>query len=83
MSNDEKPTFNNSGVDRERQHTEWYTCDRCGSYYPRSKMILQNGLYLCTVKPCVDKPGHSAATLYLDIPYEVRPEPLPIQDEDL
>lgn len=75
-----------SGIDRERVSEEWYTCQRCGGWYPRSRMLNQNGLNLCTgsaTRNCVDLPGHAAATLQLDVPYEERPEPLPNQDEDL
>lgn len=69
-----------------RLDQEWYECDRCGFQYPREKMTNQNGLNLC-VGPdtvgCTDKPGHSAAAMKLDIPYEERPETLPDSSEDL
>jgi hypothetical protein len=75
-----------TGVDRERRHQEWYVCDRCGTYYPRERMLNQNGLNLCTgadTHNCWDKRGHAVNERFLDIPYEQRPEPLPWQDDEL
>lgn len=75
-----------TAIDRDRRHQEWYVCDRCGWYYPREKMINQNGLNLCSgddTHNCTDQPGSGAANLYIDVPYEERPEPLPNEDIDL
>jgi len=75
-----------SGISLRRLHQEWYTCDRCGVWYPRQKMMNQNGLNLCTgfdTRNCWDKPGHAVRERQLDIPYEERPEPLPWTDEEL
>jgi hypothetical protein len=69
-----------------RTHSEWYLCDRCGFQYPRAKMLNQNGLNLCNgdnTNNCVDDPGHGAAVIDLDLPYEQRPEPLPWEIVDL
>lgn len=49
-------------------------------------MMNQNGYNLCTgaeTRNCWDLPGHAAAMIYQDIPYEQRPEPLPFEDVDL
>lgn len=75
-----------TGISREREKQEWYTCDRCGFHYPRNRMVNQNGLNLCRgsmTNNCYDLPGHSAAERQLDVPYEQRPEPLPNEDVDL
>jgi len=75
-----------TGVSRRREGSEWYTCDRCGIYYPREMMMVQNGLTLCVgpaTTNCVDLPGHAAAVAVLDVPFEERPEPLPYTSEEL
>lgn len=82
----DEPTVNNGGIDRDRRHQEWYVCDRCGWYYPRERMMMQNGLNLCSgvdTRNCMDLPGHAANVSKLDVPFELRPEPLPDQSEDL
>ncbi len=64
---------------------EWYECSRCGFNYPRSKVIVQNGLVLCqgdgTAK-CRDVPGRDA--FYKNpLPTEKPIKELPSVTEDL
>lgn len=33
---------------------QWDICGRCGSPYPLSQLVKQNGMLVCTVKPCWD-----------------------------
>lgn len=61
---------------------EWYTCARCGFPYPRSKMIIHNGLQVCTVN-CFDHPGYQATKKDYPGGYEKSPEALPSITEDL
>lgn len=69
-----------------RVGTEWYTCDMCGTHYPRAKVIRQNGSIRCFgsgTHGCLDEPGHSAFLQETEVGYEADPEPLPDRDEDL
>lgn len=79
-------SVNNSGYTNDRRHQEWYVCDRCGNYYPREKMVNQNGLNTCKgagTLQCYDQRGYSANLNELTLPYEERPQPLPFEDEEL
>ena len=64
---------------------EWYECGRCGINYPRSKVIVQNGLIVCqgdgTAK-CRDLPGRQAFLKY-PLPQEKPVPALPQIVEDL
>lgn len=65
---------------------EWYTCDMCGTHYPRSKVMMQNGRVRCLgsgTKKCWEEPGADAYRRDLEVNYERNPEPLPNIDEDL
>lgn len=65
---------------------EWYTCDRCGLDYPRSKVSVQNGLVLCygpSTVGCQDEPGFEAEHRKLRLPLEEDIKPLPQRYEDL
>jgi hypothetical protein len=69
-----------------RAGEEWYTCERCGLDYPRSKMLVQNGLTLCQgpqTVGCVDEPGVDAARKKVVLPLEHDLKPLPQVHEDL
>lgn len=35
--------------------SKWFTCDRCGGDYPIEFKATQNGLTVCTYKPCYDR----------------------------
>jgi len=73
--------------DRSRRvGEEWYTCERCGIDYPRSKMIVVNGITLCNgpgTIHCRDLPGVDAEKRNLHTPYEAPLAPLPSISEDL
>lgn len=69
-----------------RRGEERYNCDRCDFQYPRSQVIVQNGLIVCSgpgTNNCRDMPGRDA--LRKDYPRrtEENPPDLPIVDEDL
>lgn len=69
-----------------RQGSEWYQCMRCGLPYPRSMVIVQNGLIVCRgprTVGCYDEPGHAADMNRLDLPREIPIDPLPSVVEDL
>ena len=69
-----------------RAGEEWYTCERCGFQYPRSSIIVQNGLIVCTginTTQCLDLPGHGAELTRIAIPLETPLQPLPAVTEDL
>jgi hypothetical protein len=71
---------------RWREGTEWYTCDRCGTHYPRRLVAVQNGRVRCKgsgTHNCWENPGYQASLKNIDIGYEATPEPLPSSDEDL
>ena len=70
----------------KRVGSEWYTCDMCGTHYPRAKVIRQNGRIRCTgtgTKNCVEEPGFQAYYQDVEVGYERDPEPLPERDEEL
>jgi hypothetical protein len=76
----------NSGFTKDRRRQEWYRCQRCDWYYPREKMINQNGLNVCKgtgTHDCYDRRGHAAEYINLDVPYEQNPEPLPWESTEL
>lgn len=53
---------------------QWFVCDRCGFDYPRSKMVRQDGLEVCTVH-CVFDQGAEYYRMITPIPAETAPEP--------
>lgn len=65
---------------------EWYTCGRCGLDYPRSKVLVQNGLIVCSgaeTAGCMDEPGAIPERARLVLPREMPLDPLPERTEDL
>jgi len=73
--------FPSQGANRVEQ--EWYTCGRCDHNFPRDKMVVQNGLYVCKgpgTHNCADVEGHAANVRRLILPLEERPQPLPQDD---
>lgn len=58
---------------------QWFVCDRCGFDYPRSLMVCQDGLNVCTVH-CVFDQGAEYYRSITPIPGEEIPEP-PAGDE--
>lgn len=71
---------------RWREGTEWYTCDMCGTHYPRRLVAIQNGRIRCfgpETHDCWEEPGIDAYRRDLEPNYEEPPAPLPDYDEDL
>lgn len=76
----------NNKQTNNRNKVEWYTCQRCGFPYPATKMLVHNGLILCTgpgTVGCKDQPGSQAFRRLLDLPIEEPLRPLVVVDEDL
>jgi len=64
---------------------EWYECGKCGLDFPRSLVIVQNGVIVCTglgTSNCLDEPGVDAYRKY-ELVREQPIEPLPQINEDL
>lgn len=34
----------------------WHNCDRCGIMTRVSQLVFQNGMFVCTVRGCLDNP---------------------------
>lgn len=68
-----------------RYGEEWYLCGRCGKPFPRSEVVVQLGLIVCTTgtSPCYDEPGYEVERKRLDVPRERPLDPLPTDDEEI
>lgn len=64
---------------------EWYTCERCDQQYPRSAVVVHNGMVVCQGRGtfnCKDQPGRDA--YYKNpLPVEQPLRPLPTIVEDI
>lgn len=74
-------------VTNHRQASGWHTCQRCGFDYPDAKLLVQNGLIVCSgpgTVGCRDLPGASAYRKQLSgLDREMPPPPLPQESVDL